>query len=173
MKNKKITPKKQGNVKKPHKKNAEIVLSKTESPQGESQADAVVRRRFGISAAAAKIFNEILRDYPTQIMPALDSGVLAIYAQACCDYKALNEDPGMSDLLQRSKSSEYVQANPVYYLRAKVEQRILACASKLGLSPADRKKLSKGNALPPSESLTGRNPAKLKEKIDDAEEEFA
>ncbi len=90
---------------------------------------------LGISEEAKAIFNTVLKELKLNenIKVKLDFAVLSIFSQACVDYAKFNEKLQSDSLTP----NEYYN---LYNNRQLAKKDIMSSASKLGLTPTDRKK---------------------------------
>ena len=101
---------------------------------------------LGISEEAKTIFKAVLKELPEKIETLytiefseeewpvyLDFAVLSIFSQACIDYAKFNEKLQSDSLTP----NEYYN---LYNNRQLAKKDIMSSASKLGLTPTDRKK---------------------------------
>ena len=91
---------------------------------------------LGISADAQEIFNAVLKELNLNgnIKVKLDFAVLSVFSQACVDYAMFNEKLQSDSLTP----TEYYN---LYNNRQLAKKDIMSSASKLGLTPTDRKRL--------------------------------
>ena len=90
---------------------------------------------LGISEEAKTIFKAVLKELNLNenIKVKLDFAVLSIFSQACIDYAKFNEKLQSDSLTP----NEYYN---LYNNRQLAKKDIMSSASKLGLTPTDRKK---------------------------------
>ena len=90
---------------------------------------------LGISKDAKAIFRAVLKELNLNenIKLKLDFAVLSIFSQACVDYAMFNEKLQSDSLTP----TEYYN---LYNNRQLAKKDIMSSASKLGLTPTDRKK---------------------------------
>lgn len=91
---------------------------------------------LGISEEAKTIFKAVLKELNLNenIKVKLDFAVLSIFSQACIDYAKFNEKLQSDSLTP----NEYYN---LYNNRQLAKKDIMSSASKLGLTPTDRKRL--------------------------------
>lgn len=91
---------------------------------------------LGISKDAKAIFRAVLKELNLNenIKLKLDFAVLSIFSQACIDYAKFNEKLQSDSLTP----TEYYN---LYNNRQLAKKDIMSSASKLGLTPTDRKRL--------------------------------